>query len=155
MSNALRSTTRMLGIAALLALGACGGQTGAGDTAAANADQGAMGMDTMSGMGGGDMMARMTSHMQVMQTANPDSLNSTMPMHRQMVANMLSEMNREMKAMNMTGDAAWTATMDSIRQDLVAMPDLSAAELQQFMPAHRARVARLMESHRRMMAHEM
>lgn len=156
MSIALRSTAGTLGIVALVALGACGGQPDAegGDTAAGSTDRGAMGMDSMPGMQGmqGDgMMARMTSHMQVMQSANADSLSSMMPMHRQMVANMLSTMNREMRSMNMPGDAAWNATMDSVRRDLATMPELSAAQLQDLMPEHRARVMRLLEMHQAMM----
>jgi hypothetical protein len=38
-----------------------------------------------------------------------------MALHRQMVANMISQMNREMRDMNAAGDAAWTATIDSVR----------------------------------------
>jgi hypothetical protein len=60
-------------------------------------------------------------------------------------------MNREMRDMNMTGDAAWTATMDSVRQDLVRLPEMRGPELRDFFPAHRTRVMRLVESHRAMM----
>jgi hypothetical protein len=50
----------------------------------------------------------------------------------------------------MTADAAWTATVDSLRQDLTRMPDLGGGEIAAMMPAHRARVERLIESHRTM-----
>ena len=68
-----------------------------------------------------------------------------------MVANMMSQANKDMRDMNMMSDAAWTATVDSLRQDLTRMPEMSASDLQLFMPTHQARVRRLMESHRTMM----
>jgi hypothetical protein len=68
-----------------------------------------------------------------------------------MVANMLSRMNTDMRSMNMPGDAAWNATVDSLRQDLTRMPDLDAAALKSMMPAHHARMMRLMQMHRDMM----
>jgi hypothetical protein len=61
-------------------------------------------------------------------------------------------MSDQMWSMNMTGDPAWSALVDSVRQDLVHMPEMSAPELKTFMPAHQARVTRLMQMHRSMMA---
>ena len=116
-----------------------GGRTGAGQ-----------GMGDMQGMGGG-MMEEMSAHMQVMGRVAPDSMRAMLPMHRQMVANMLSQMNGEMRQMNMASDAAWTATVDSLRQDLVRMPELSAGELKAMMPAHEGRVSRLAAMHAAMM----
>ena len=80
----------------------------------------------------------------------PEQMRAMMPAHRQMVANMLGEMTAEMRKMNMSGDAAWTTTVDSVRQDLVHMPELSGRELMTAMPAYRARTMRLMEMHRAM-----
>ncbi len=112
---------------------------------------GMVGMEGMQRMGGGTMMERMQAHMRMVDGVGADSMRALLPMHRQMVANMISEMNREMRAMNMTGDASWSATMDSVRQDLVRLPEMSIAELGEFMPEHRTRVMRLMDSHRAMM----
>jgi hypothetical protein len=106
----------------------------------------------MGGMASSGMMDEMQQHMQWMMGAGTDSMQVMMPMHRQMTANMLSAMNREMRDMNMTVDSAWSATVDSVRQDLVRLPELSGSELRAFMPAHRERVNRLMEMHRSMMA---
>ena len=100
---------------------------------------------------GQGMADQMHSHMVVMEGASPDSAKAMLSMHRQMTANMLSEFTRQMREMNMTGDAAWTATADSIRADLTRMPDLSAPELKAMMPAHHARIMRLMEMHDAMM----
>lgn len=134
--------------------GASSGQAAAADSAAPAADTAGAGMEGMPGMGGtqqGDMAAQMQAHMQSMRGASGDSLMAMLPMHRQMAANMLAQMNREMSQMNMPADAAWTATADSVRQDLTGMPEMAASELQALMPRHEARLARLMEMHRAMM----
>jgi hypothetical protein len=127
--------------------GACGG-----------AEDDMEGMGDMPGMSsaadssqGADASAVMRAHMERMVAMMPDSIHAAMPQHRQMVANMLAQMNREMSSMNMGADASWTATVDSIRSDLTSMPNMSAAEMAAMMPAHRARVERLMTMHQAMM----
>lgn len=90
--------------------------------------------------------------MQAMRGAGGDSLIAMLPMHRQMAANMVAEFNREMRGMNMAADESWNAAVDSLRQDLVRMPEMSGTELSGFMPAHEARLTRLMEMHRSMVA---
>jgi hypothetical protein len=153
---------RIAGTALALAFtAACGGgenassgQAAAADSAPPAADGGMAGMEGMPGMGGGqqdDMTAQMQAHMQSMRGASGDSLVAMLPMHRQMAANMLARMNREMSQMNMPADAAWTATADSVRQDLTRMPEMDASEAQALMPQHEARLSRLMEMHRSMM----
>jgi hypothetical protein len=99
------------------------------------------------------MMAEMRSHLQAMTGAGvaADSLRRLMPMHRRMAANMLQQMNAEMRGMNMQGDSGWSALVDSIRRDLTRMPELTPRELPAFMAAHQARLGRLMEQHASMM----
>jgi hypothetical protein len=115
-------------------------------------------MSKMSGMadmqqGGATaaMMDSITAQMQRMKGMSVAQMQAVMPMHRQMTANMLAQMNSEMRGMKMTASPAWTSTMDSLRQDIVHMPEMSAPELTRFMPAHQARVERLMAMHRSMM----
>jgi hypothetical protein len=108
-------------VAGILALGlaACGGRDGSGNAGdSAGGTSTAAGMPGMQSMGG-PMMEQMQAHM--METANADSMAAMLPMHRQMVGNMLSEMNRQMGQMKMTADARWTALSDSVRQDLVRL----------------------------------
>ena len=93
------------------------------------------------------MMEEMQAHMRTMQGVGGDSLKAMLPMHRQMAANMIAQMNREMRDMNMAADAGWTATIDSLRQDLVRMPEMGGSELQSFVPAHQARLERLIQMH--------
>lgn len=112
-------------------------------------DSGSMG--GMSGMGSMmGMMADMQKQMDAMMKVSPDRMKAMMSAHRQMVANMLSGMTSEMRKMNMTGDAAWNATIDSVRQDLARMPDMSGKEMTAAMPAHHGRIGRLMAMHQAM-----
>ncbi|MGI9179069.1 MAG: hypothetical protein ACR2H9_00950 [Longimicrobiaceae bacterium] len=143
----------------LVLLAACGRSAEeAGDPPMREESTGAMSggmqgmpMQGMSGMQGGGMMEQMQSHMQMMEGASGDSLGAMMPMHRQMTANMIARFNREMRDMNMAADGRWNATVDSLRQDLVRMPEMNMDEMRALMPAHHARVTRLMEMHRGMM----
>ncbi len=146
----------MLSIALVL-LGACAERDGAddGDVAAGAPDTAAAtGMQSMPGMGGMQsepMMDELANHMEIMRGASGDSMQTMLPMHRQMAANLLSQMNSEMRDMNMSGDAQWNATADSVRNDLTRLPDMTADELGTFMPAHQERMRRLMDMHRTMM----
>lgn len=137
----------------------------AGESAAATtggmqgmAGRGGGGADgTMGGMSGTGGTAsgtdpEMQAHMQrMMGDTSGERMKAVLPLHRQMVANMLSRMNGEMRQMNMAAGADWTATVDSLRQDLVRLPELGAAGLEAAMPAHLARVRRLGEMHQSMM----
>lgn len=129
---------------------ATGGTNGMQGMKGMNGMPGMKGMHGMQGMGGGDMMAQMHAHMGMMQGAGADRIKGMLPMHRQMLANMLAQMTGEMRDMHMPADAQWTATVDSLRHDLVQMPEMSGAELKAMMPAHMGRVMRLMDLHRAM-----
>lgn len=120
-------------------------------TTATRADSaGGMGGMGMSGMMGAGMMDSMQTHMGKMDTLSGERMTQMLPIHRQRAANMLSQMNSEMKRMNMTANTVWTATVDSLRQDLARMPDMSGAELEAMMAGHHARLRRLMDMHREM-----
>lgn len=150
----------VVAVAAALVLAACSAadsgnaaDSGQGSTAqdTAGAMSGMEGMPGMQGTGGSGMMEQMQAHMRMMDGAGADSIQAMLPTHRQMVANMLAQFNKDMRGMDMTSNTAWPATVDSLRRDLTRMPEMSASELHQFMPAHGARVIRLMDSHRAMM----
>lgn len=146
-------------VATVVLLPACGGAEEEApvqeDTEAVAEPTGGMqGMPGMGGMQGDGMMQQMQhleARMETMMGVRPDSMMAMMPEHRQMAANMLAQMNRDMQQMNMPGDEAWTATVDSLRQDLSRMPEMSVREIQEWMPGHNARMTRLMEMHRSMM----
>lgn len=125
------------------------------DTGAADSVVDTTAMGGMSSMSGSQMMSRMMdsmqAHMRMMDTASAVTMQAMMPMHHQMADSMISRMNEDMRRMNMTGDSAWAATVDSVRQDLSRMPAMTTEEMRALMPAHRARMTRLLEMHRTMM----
>ena len=146
-------TERRYGLALLLtAVVACGGgeqrEVRQPDSAEGQAMGETGGMGSMESQG---MMREMRAHMQSMTGAGANSLRHLMPMHSQMTANMLQQMDSEMRGMQMTRDTGWTALADSVRQDVTQLPDVSAAELPEFMERHRGRVERLMARHEQMM----
>lgn len=101
----------------------------------------------MQGTGRNAMTEQMQAHLRMMEGANGDSLQAMMPMHRQLVGNMITQFNTDRRGTNMSDNAATTATVDSLQQDLTRMQGMSAAELQRMMPAHEARLRRLMDAH--------
>ncbi len=163
MSTAPRMTLAFLATTFLLA--ACAGKdagkpSGATPAAgAASTTPGGAARDSgtsMPGMAGAAAAATgladsMQAHFRAADAMNVDQLKSALPAHRELIANTLSRMNADMRQMNMPADPAWTALVDSIRQDLVHLPDLNGGELKQFMPRHGARVARLVQMHQQMM----
>lgn len=147
----MNARTIWISLGVALIISACGRSSGTAksdESAAARADT-----SMMSGMMMGDtaMMSQMQSHMRMMEGVAADSMLKMLPMHRMMVANMISQFNSDMRAMNMSPEASWTATVDSLRTDLTRMPELNANELGQMMPGHLVRVTRLMDMHRMMM----
>lgn len=146
---------RMLALTVALAalLGACRADTE--ESAPEGAAETGMPMMEDAGMAGraaSGGMEDMAAHMSMMAAMRGDSLHVQLPMHRQTVANMIARMDREMRDMDMVGDPAWNATVDSLREDLVHMPAMGPADLEAMMPEHLARARRLMEMHREMMA---
>ena len=130
----------------LLAVGACAGAdeppvndapSGATNDAGATTDT--------------TMMEEMMDYVGSVGSMGADSMQALLPAHRQRVGNMLAQMSADMRSMNMPGDASWNALIDSVRADVVSMPELSGAELQTSMPDHLGRVTRLLESHGAMM----
>lgn len=144
-------------LTAAVGLAACNGgesrnaadanQVAARDTTAAMSGMGGMEMQSMSDTG---MMGQMQAHMRTMSGVGADSMQAWLPRHREMVTNMMAQFDKDMRGMGMQTDAAWNATVDSLRTDLTRMQTMSSSELHQAMPAHESRVRRLMESHRRM-----
>ena len=142
----IRYTRRAALMAFLTVVVGCGG--GAEDDM-----EGMPGMSEAGGAAAGenDAAAALRTHLERMSTLPHDSLLPALAQHRQMVANMLAQMNREMSSMNMASDVAWNSTVDSIRSDLTSMPGMTSAELAMIMPDHRTRVERLMSMHAAMM----
>lgn len=154
MREASRTLVVMISVATLAACRASDRDTSmTGDTTRAGVDTmgGMAGMRGTPGMMGAGIMDSMQTHMRMMDTMSADQIKAMQPVHRTMATNMLSQMTSDVQSMNMTVDAAWTATVDSVRQDLTRMADMSGPQLKAMMPAHDARLRRLMEMHQNMM----
>jgi hypothetical protein len=147
--NMYRALLLTAAIAVLLPACRSREDAGASDSAADTAA-----MTGMAGMSGGQMMSHMMDsmevHMRMMDTASAPTMQAMMPMHHQMADSMISRMDEDMRRMNMATDSAWTATLDSLRQDMGRMSAMTASEMMAMMPAHRARMMRLMQMHRTM-----
>jgi len=157
MSKSVR-TTRSVVVVCLMALTACGqgddsqAAMSMSDSSGVQEMAGIEGMGGMQGASGAKgMSTEMQAHLSAMAAADGAGMQGMLAEHRQLVANMLVKMNGEMASMQMTGDAQWTATVDSLRQDLVRMPEMDAGQLKAAMPAHEARVRRLAQTHAAMM----
>ena len=138
-------------VAANLSALACRAEPPQTDETSQTADSIAGGMAGMPMMGNDSISANMKHQMTMMQGVSADSMKAMLPAHRQMGANMLAQMDQQMTSMNLSADGTWKAMSDSIREDLVRMPNLSGAELQAFMMAHHRRMTQLMAMHESMM----
>lgn len=97
------------------------------------------------------LMDSMERRLKSLEGVSAAQMTTIVPAHRQMVDRLLSELDADMRAMNMAPDAAWRALTDSVRRDLRRMPEMEGSELRVFMPDHHSRVDRLMAMHRRLM----
>ena len=94
------------------------------------------------------MQGALDTDMRTMTGASVDQLPAMMPQHRQLVTTMIARMDQQMQSAHMTLPSAWLATRDSVNQDLMRMPSMSARDVQSMLPGHRARVNRLMQMSR-------
>jgi hypothetical protein len=104
-----RWTSEYLEGVAVLLIGGGGGADRADTTVGSDT-----GMTGMSGraMKSRTMMDSMATHMRAKDAASASSLQSMLATHRQMTANMVAEMNSEMRSTKMSADACWSALMD-------------------------------------------
>lgn len=131
---------------------ACGGERESGGEAGSASDTGMQGMAMpsmrMPSMG---MMAGVQAYLDSVVRAEPGELSRMVAGHRDRMEPMLMAMDQDMKAMNMTADAAWQALTDSVRSDVAAVPGLSGEVLVLRMRAHAGRMRRLLGRHESMM----
>jgi hypothetical protein len=66
--------------------------------------------------------------MRAMEGMGAEQMKAMVPLHRQMVASMLSSFADSLQRMNMSSDPARTALRDAIRKDMILMPDLNATQ---------------------------
>ena len=96
------------------------------------------------------MMDGMEAQMRVMDTASAATIKARMPRYEPMADSMISQMNEEVRRMNIATDAIWPATADSVRQDLSRLRTMPAADAKAVMPAHLKRMRWLIQMQRTM-----
>jgi hypothetical protein len=114
-------------------------------------DSGGMGMGGMQGMQGMQMMPQMRAHMDSMMRLSPQQMQAMMGMHQNMMSRMMDSMGADMRGMQMSGTAEWSALTDSVKQDLAELPELKGQALSARVQAHAGRVKRLIDMHEKMM----
>lgn len=112
---------------------------------------GAMNRGGMVGASAG-MMRDMRVHDRSLMSMRGSTLMAVIPAHRQRTANLVSQMQMDMRAGQIATTRSWDAMVDSVLRDLVQLPDLDVAGVTAIMPAHRARIRRLMAMHSAMMS---
>ena len=98
------------------------------------------------------MMRDWVAHDRALRRLRGSKLMAALPDHRQLTANLVSQMQMDMRAAQISTARPWDALVDSVLHDLVRLPDESVSGVTSMMPAHRARVARLITMHARMLA---
>lgn len=66
-----------------------------------------------------------------------------LPAHISAVAGMLDRFETKVRAMHVKMDPDWVAVIDSVKNDMKRMPDMSTDQLHAFLPEHNRRVMRI------------
>ena len=93
------------------------------------------------------MMRAWVAHDRALRRLRGSKLMAALPEHRYLTANLVSQMQMDMRAAQISTARPWDALVDSVLHDLVRLPDESVSGVTAMMPAHRARVARLITMH--------
>ncbi len=84
-----------------------------------------------------------TSDLDSMSAANGDAQRHMLPAHEEMVSEFLTRNDAKMRAMHVKIDPDWVTVIDSVRNDLARMPNMSSTQLHAFFPEHARRVMRI------------
>lgn len=84
-----------------------------------------------------------TTDLDSMSSANGDAQRHMLPAHEQLVSEFLTRNDAKMRAMHVKIDPDWLSVIDSVRNDLARMPNMSSAQLHTFFPEHAHRVMRI------------
>ena len=82
----------------------------------------------------------------------PAHMETIITRHSLTAANMLAGMAADLQRAGVTGDAEWTARVDSVRQDLTRLGGLSEPQLVPFLQGHTQLIHRLTQQYRTLMA---
>lgn len=84
-----------------------------------------------------------TADLDSMSSATGDAQRHMLPAHEELVSEFLTRNDAKMRAMHVKIDPDWLSIIDSVRNDLARMPNMSSAQLHAFFPEHARRVMRI------------
>jgi len=84
-----------------------------------------------------------TADLDSMSSASGDAQRHMLPAHEQLVSEFLTRNDAKMRAMHVKIDPDWLTVIDSVRNDLARMPNMSSKQLHAFFPEHARRVMRI------------
>lgn len=84
-----------------------------------------------------------TTDLDSMSSAKGDDQRHMLPAHEELVSEFLTRNDAKMRAMHVKIDPDWLSVIDSVRNDLARMPNMSSAQLHAFFPEHARRVMRI------------
>ena len=84
-----------------------------------------------------------TADLDSMSDATGDAQRLMLPAHEKLVSDFLTRNDAKMRAMHVRIDPDWLTVIDSVRNDLARMPNMSSAQLHAFFPEHARRVMRI------------
>lgn len=84
-----------------------------------------------------------TADLDTMSAANGDAQRHMLPTHEELVSDFLTRNDAKMRAMHVKIDPDWLTLIDSVRNDLARMPNMSSTQLHAFFPEHVHRVMRI------------
>lgn len=84
-----------------------------------------------------------TADLDSMSAADGDAQRHMLSAHEELVSEFLTRNDAKMRAMHVKIDPDWLAIIDSVRDDLARMPNMSSKQLHAFFPEHARRVMRI------------
>jgi len=84
-----------------------------------------------------------TADIDSMSSAGGDAQRRMLPAHEALLSEFLTRNDAKMRAMHEQIDPDWLTVIDSVRNDLARMPNMSSAQLHAFFPEHARRVMRI------------
>ena len=92
-----------------------------------------------------DMTAAMEVELKALDTAKAPTIQAQLPQHIVAASRLVKHLDDEMQREGKATVPEWRAIVDSVRQDLVRMPEMSVSEIMTYMPSHHARLEQLMK----------
>lgn len=84
-----------------------------------------------------------TANVNKISAASAADQKRLLPAHISAVNDMLDRFETKVRAMHVKVDPDWVAVIDSVKNDVVRMPNMTTEQLHEFLPEHDLRVMRI------------